>query len=237
MKSDDVLGVDAVIAAWTGEMDQLLRENREGVWRGMVFSDAALKLLALGDPVSAERVAEVAGLALVDVQETFAKIKEQGGELDGDGNLVGLALTLNRTPHRFTVNGRILYTWCALDAVFMPGLLQETAVVESSCPTTGAPIRLRISPDGIEEVVPETAVLSIAVPGLSCRCAGDAEEKAKTGPTSDGCSQMHFFASRTAGERWISSHPNTIIFTPDEAYRLAVANWISRRETAVNNSP
>lgn len=222
--------IDDIIAAWTAEMDKLQNQNPEGVWRGMAFSDAALKLLAQAQPVTPTQVAEAADLPLPDVQETFAKIKEQGGELDEDGHLIGLALTLNPTPHHFIVNGRTLYTWCALDAVFMPGLLGETAVVKSTCPTTNTPIQLTISPEGIEQVTPETAVLSIAIPGLSCRREDDAPDKPKTGPNSDGCNQMHFFASLEAAESWVGVHPGTAVFTPEEAYKLAYANWISRRQ-------
>src|SRR5262245_22737561 len=32
----------------------------------------------------------------------------------------GRSLTLHPTPHRFTVNGRQLYTWCALDTLIFP---------------------------------------------------------------------------------------------------------------------
>lgn len=30
-------------------------------------------------------------------------------------------------PHRFVMNGRILQAWCALDTLFLPKLLAETA--------------------------------------------------------------------------------------------------------------
>lgn len=83
--------------------------------------------------------------------------------------MVGLALTLNPTPHRFIVKGSTLYTWCALDAIFLPGLLGETAVVESACLTSGETIRLSVTPDSVVTYSPSTAVLSIAVPGLTYR--------------------------------------------------------------------
>lgn len=224
------LTVEDVIAAWTAERDQLEIRNPDGVRQGINFSNQALKLLAQGKPVSSAQMADASGLPLAEVQDTFAKIMEQGGEVDEAGNLVGLALTLNPTPHRFSLNGRTLYTWCALDAVFLPGLLDETAEVESTCPTTGQPIRLTISPYGIEALSPETAVLSIAVPGLSCRREEHAPGKAKTGPTSESCNQMHFFANEEAAERWGQTHPGTVVFSPDEAFRLAYVNWISRRK-------
>jgi alkylmercury lyase len=223
------LTVDNVIKAWTAETDKALAKNPEEGRRAMSFNNQALKLLAQGSPVSPAQLADTSGRPVTEVEEIFAKMQERGVEVDETGNLVGLALTLNPTPHRFILNGRTLYTWCALDAVFMPGLLDVTAEVESTCPTTGKPIQLTISPDGIEAFTPETAVLSIAVPGLSCRREDDDASKARTGPKSDSCNQMHFFASNEAAELWAQSHPGTAIFTPEEAYRLAYANWIGRR--------
>jgi alkylmercury lyase len=223
------LTVDDVIKAWTAERDKALAKNPEGVRQGMILNDQALKLLAQGSPVSPTQLADASGVPVTEVEEIFAKMQERGVEVDEAGNLVGLALTLNPTPHRFIINGRTLYTWCALDAVFMPGLLGVTAEVESTCPTTGKLIQLTISPDGIEAFTPETAVLSIAVPGLSCRREDDDASKDKTGPKSDSCNQMHFFVSYESAEVWVQSHPGTVIFTPGEAYRLANANWIGRR--------
>ena len=222
------LTVEDVIAAWTAEHDRKLVEIPDSVHEGVTFSDQALKLLAQGNPVSPQQLAKASGLSLVEVEETLKIIREEGVEVDEAGNLVGMALTLNPTPHRFIVNGRPLFTWCALDAVFMPGLLGETAEVESTCPITREPIRLTISPKGIEAFSPKTAVLSIAVPGLSCRRDDDAPDKTKTGPTSDSCNQMFFFSNEEAAETWLQTHPGTVIFTPDQAYRLAYANWIAR---------
>lgn len=229
--SHSELTLEDVIEAWTSDMDRMQHKAAGGVWRGMSFSSHAVRLLALGRPVSTRQLAEVSGLPLSDVQDTFAKIQEQGGELDKDGNLVGLALTLNPTPHRFVLNGRSLYTWCALDAVFLPGLLGETASIESICPTTGELIQLTIQPDGVADYAPQTAVISVAVPGISCRREDDEATKPKTGPKSDGCSQMHFFASQEPAQAWVEQRPGLVVLTIEEAYRLAYENWIGRQMT------
>lgn len=224
------LTFDDVIAAWTSESDRRQAEDAEAAQRSVAFADAALALLAQGRPVSHEAVARTSGLPPAKVEEFFAEVKERGGEFDESGKLVGLELTLNPTLHRFLLDGRTLYTWCALDAIFLPGLLGKTAEVESTCPETGREIRLTVTSDGVADYSPASTVLSITVPGHSCRREDDAEDKLETGPSSDSCGQMFFFASRAAGEQWLTTHPAVVLFTPEEAYELAFANWIGRRQ-------
>jgi hypothetical protein len=40
---------------------------------------------------------------------------------------------------------------------------------------------------------------------------------------------MHFFASRESAETWLKNRPGIAILTVDEAWRLAKANWLDRR--------
>jgi hypothetical protein len=40
---------------------------------------------------------------------------------------------------------------------------------------------------------------------------------------------MHYFASRESAETWLKDHPGVAIFTVDEAWQLAKANWLDRR--------
>lgn len=222
--------VESVIDAWTSERNQIVEANPEAVHFSMHLTDTVLKILAKGKPATAKAVAHQAELPLSEVEETFELIQKQGGEFDNMGNLVGLALTLNPTPHLFRVNGHDLFTWCSLDAMFIPGLLGTTAEVLSTCPVTNQSIKLTITPDGVADFSPATTVLSITVPGVSCRRDDDAPEKPKTGPSSDGCSQMYFFSSPEAAEEWLAGRSGIAIFTIEDAYRLASINWIERRK-------
>ena len=222
--------VDEVIQAWTSQIDDKPEDEREAINERFRLSLELLRLLAEGRPVSARKVATQAGLPLEAVEAALEKFEKEGGEFDQHGNLVGAALTLNPTPHRFRLNGNELYTWCSLDAIFLPGLLGKTAEVESTCPVTGEPIRLTIAPDGIVAASPEQAVLSITIPGVSC-ATDDSCASNKTGPQSDACSQMHFFSSQEAAETWLVNHPGVVIFSLDEAFLLAKENWIDRFRT------
>jgi hypothetical protein len=98
--------------------------------------------------------------------------------------------------------GRVCYTWCSLDAIFLPRLLGKKAEVESTCSETGREFHLTVTPDGIADYSPASTVLSNTVPGLACRCEDDADDKPENGPSSDSCSQMFFFCiGRRAGQQ------------------------------------
>jgi alkylmercury lyase len=58
-------------------------------------------------------------------------------ETDEQGRIVGSGLTLRPTPHRFALDGRQLYTWCALDTLIFPVVLGQGATVESPCHGAG----------------------------------------------------------------------------------------------------
>lgn len=75
-----------------------------------------LRLLAEGEPVTIAELATASGRSENTVRRGLSSVPD--AEYDDDGRILGLALTLRPTPHRFTVAGRQLYTWCALDTLF-----------------------------------------------------------------------------------------------------------------------
>lgn len=225
--------VEEVIAAWTAPLERKLAEDAEGVRRAFYLTQHLLRLLAEGQPVSAEALAARANVPLEIVADAFQQIKKKGGEFDEAGRVVGNVLTLKPTPHRFAANGRTLYAWCALDTIFLPGLLAETAAIESTCPVTGQTIRLTITPDGVTHYSPAGAVVSIAVPGVSCNREEPASEADRAIKAREGCRQMNFFSSRTAAEEWVKDFPGVAIFTIEEAWQLARVHWLDRRQQEV----
>lgn len=219
---------EEVIQTWTTLLDERQVQDPEAYRESMRVTDIMLRLLAEGQPVSAKRFAQAAGVPLAEAEEFFAEYQESGGEFDDEGRLVGAALTLNPTPHHLIFDGRTLYTWCALDALFIPGLIGMTAQVQSTCPVTNQEIRLTVSPEGVVNYDPQTTVLSMTIPGVSCKTE---QSKTQTGPESDTCSQIHFFATSAAAREWLQDHPGVVIFTVEAAWRLAETNWIARRKT------
>lgn len=225
------LTADEVIEAWLTQTDEQYEKHPPEVVRNsMQMTDSMLRLLAEGQPISARQLADKLTVPLETIESAFEQVRKGGYEFDDQGNLVGAALTLNPTRHQVKFDGKTLYAWCALDTLFIPGLLGVTAEVTSTCPQTGEAISLTITPTGIPSFNPAETVLSIAVPGVSC-ARGD---RRLTGPDSESCTQMQFFASRKAAEIWSQNYPGVAILTVAEAWRLANENWILRREKLFN---
>jgi alkylmercury lyase len=185
-----------------------------------------VRALAAGRPLSPATYAAAVGLALEQVPAVFARFRAAGLEFDDEGNLVGAALTLRATPHRFHLADLQLFAWCSLDTLFLPGLLEAPAQIESSCPVTGEPIRLRVTPDRVESYLPTTTVLSIVLPGISCSTD-------RAGPLSCVCSQMLFFAHRTAAQTWMRDRPGLAVLSVEDAFELARQHFIEPARRAV----
>lgn len=163
------LSSDEVIDAWLTQHDERYGKHPPvAIHNHMLVTDTMVKMLAEGLPVSAPLVTDRLAIPVENIKAAFEKVRKGGYEFDEDGSLVGAALTLNPTRHHLKFDGKTLYAWCALDTLFLPGLLGRTAEVTSTCPQTGETISLTLTPTGITTFHPSGTVLSIAVPGVSC---------------------------------------------------------------------
>jgi len=124
-------------------------------------------------------------------------------------------LAAARMHHRFEVDGRTLSTWCAWDSLFIPEILGKSARVTSPDPENGEVVRLLVSPDRIESVDPEGAVVSFLLPDAHDFDISAANVMAKF------CHFVFFFTSRSSGESWMAKHPGTFLYSLDEAFVLA----------------
>jgi alkylmercury lyase len=174
---------------------------------GLQLAPHAVRLLAEGEPVELERLAQASGWALEAVEAALDA--QTSVERDDRGRLVGLALTLRPTAHRFTVDGHTLYAWCASDTLMFPVILGRPGIVESTCPQTGRPIRIELTPGGIERLDPPDTVVSAVRPSGTL-----ADVRTET------CQHGHFFSSATAATRWTDEHRDGYLHSVDEAFRL-----------------
>ena len=165
---------------------------------------ALLRELARGLPVSVRTLAEASGQAVNQVES----ILEQAPDIEYDpaGNIVGYGITLRQTPHAFEVEGRMLYTWCALDTLIFPALLGKPARVRSLCPQTGMPVSATVHPHELREVEPARAAVSLVVP--------------QSGIRQSFCCEVHFFASHEEGNRWAQRHPEVNVVSVASAFLL-----------------
>jgi alkylmercury lyase len=157
--------------AWASQFAGLSQVEVDERVRGFA---TIVRAIAEHGMLSPERFAEAMGLDVSRAEELFAGLGAIGMQSDGTGNIVGAALTTQESPHKLRVGGKDLYAWCALDTLFIPGLLGEIADVESVCPTTGEPIRLRISPECVETCEPPDPWVSVFLPGGTSRQTGPA---------------------------------------------------------------
>jgi hypothetical protein len=102
---------------------------------------ALLRLLAHGEPVTIGQLAAIAGRPADHVTRVVAGWSDT--EYDQQGRIIAYGLTLRPMPHLFTLDGKQLYTWCALDTLFFPAIVGRLARVESPAP---ARARLYVSP-------------------------------------------------------------------------------------------
>lgn len=186
------------------------------------ISLATYRLLAHGDPVAVEDVANEAG---VPVSQAQACLEDWPGVYrDDDGRIVGYwGLALPEMDHRFEVGGRTLYTWCAWDALFIPELIDAEAAVTSTCPETGTEIDLAVAPACITAVSPSSAALSF-------------RHTISADVIQSFCSYVHFFESRQSAEVWSATRDNVTVLSIDEAFelghrknRLQYGDLLSRR--------
>jgi alkylmercury lyase len=171
-----------------------------------------MQALAKGNPVSPDELASIWGLPLEQVQLILAGAVEAGrAEIDARGNLVGGVLSLNPTAHRISMDGNQLYAWCAYDAIYAPGVVGKSAHIESQDPVTGEPVEATITPEGVADVRPKDAVVSVV----------GGKTDMRGGPQSPRCTQMLFFGSRESANQWLQGRTDVAILTVEEVFDLA----------------
>lgn len=178
---------------------------------------ALLRELARGKPVGAAQLARALGVPTVEAERLLAQESIRCLVYpDDQGRVVGFGgLAVAPMHHRFTVDGRTLWTWCAWDSLFLPELLNATARVESPDPETDEPVRLTVTPERIEAAQPEGAVVSFLLPGADGFTTSAANVMATF------CHRVLFFGSQESGERWVARHEGTFLYSLAEAFELA----------------
>ena len=167
-------GLEEARAAWARAYEGLTQAE---VDRRVTGLTALVRGIARSGAVTPEDFSRETALSAEQASEVFEELAAIGLERDDEGRIVGAALTTTRTPHAVTFAGRSLFAWCALDTLFIPGLLDEVAEIESTCPVSQTPIRLTVTPEGVSAVSPPEAALTVVLPGVG-------SSGATTGPAS-----------------------------------------------------
>jgi alkylmercury lyase len=178
---------------------------------------ALYRELSKGAAIDDAQLARALGIAPAEIRALLQRDSIKSlTYADGEGRVLGFG-GLAATPmhHRFEVDGRELWTWCAWDSLFIPEILRRTAHVASPDPETGEIVRLVVSPGEIKSVKPAKAVISFIRPDAQIFGASAANVISKF------CHFIFFFASPESGERWIARNSGTFLCSLDDAFALA----------------
>ncbi len=172
--------------------------------------------LAQGEPVLRSELAE----ALEAPTDTVDELLEHPNlrsltYTNKQGWIIGFGgLAVREMPHRFRIDGRTLYTWCAWDGLFIPVILGVEAEVESPAPGSTVRVRLRVAPDGVVRVQPPSAVMSFLLPSAQTFQADALKAMAAF------CHFIFFFPDSDSAAEWMKSHPDTTVISISDAFEL-----------------
>jgi alkylmercury lyase len=97
---------------------------------------------------------------------------------------------------------------------------------EATCPATGTPITVDITPERVDRVDPATAVVAVVDLDVDLTLGPDRTD-------AEVCAQQPFFASPQAASRWLAEHPQGRLIPVrsfhDEARRLVA--WLEATPT------
>lgn len=172
---------------------------------------ALYRALAEGRPVPPERLARVLGTATSEVVDAITD--RPGIVLDEAGCVTAyFGLTLKPMPHRILLGGQELFTWCAWDTLLVASITGREAEVSSPCVQTGAPVHLRLGPDGVEVAHPAGARMTMVTPPLD-DLAADFHAAF--------CARIHFVVDDGAAAGWLAANPDGLILGLAEAFAYA----------------
>ncbi len=167
------------------------------------------RTLAKGQPVEHAEIAGCTNLAESHVDEVLGSWP--GVFYDDEGRVIGFwGLALQDMPHRLEVGGTEIHTWCAWDPLFIGPLLGKPGHVESLDPVSGEKLSLTVTPEGVENLSHEDAVVSFLIP----------DKPWDQNVIQEFCHFVLFVTTRETGERWVAEHEGTLLLSVDDAYEI-----------------
>jgi len=178
------------------------------------LSIAIYRLLAKGRAVQVADLASATNLTALEIEELISLVPASAYDRARDQSFVSF-IGLSTTPaaHQFKVGAQTLYTWCVFDALFLPAILGQPAVLTTACPSTGQTIEVTINPDGVKSATPPQPVMSIIAPDTDA-CCSDLRGAF--------CSQINLFANRAAFSSWSKRGDADDCVCLDDAFALAM---------------
>ena len=172
---------------------------------------ATYRLLAAGMPASTAAIAREVGVPTDRVERALDSwpgvFRDHTGDVAG---FWGLSTAPLDPEYRLQIEGDTSYAWCALDTLFIPPLMGKQVSVEATDPVTGQPVSLVVDRNGVRELTPAEAVVSMVIPDAAFDY--DVIESF--------CHKVLFFASEDSGRKWVAEHDGTMLLTVEEAFEV-----------------
>jgi alkylmercury lyase len=175
-----------------------------------------LRLLAqAGKPVTRDQALEAVAELGVDCATADALL-DGWTERNDTGEIAGLGITYNPTPHGLTIDGVPMWAWCGVDTLIFVHILDKPTAIESTAPGSGEVVRLHATPSGITEVDPTGAVATQRVPGRD-----QVDLSTKNAIWSTFCHHNFFFPNRDQAQRRAAGRDDIAILSMPEAFAAA----------------
>jgi alkylmercury lyase len=182
------------------------------------IATAVHRLISLGKPVEPAATGEAVG---IDIDYLEAKLASRPGIYRDKGGRVtgfwGHAIVKLDLEYRLIADGQTTYAWCALDTLFILGIIGATVRVEASDPISSEPISMLVGRVGASGISPAGALVSMVVP--DGQFGYDVIESF--------CHRVLFFASEETGATWIAAHPDTTLLSVADAFEVGRASQIT----------
>ena len=192
------------------EYEQLKNQLLADMMAIPAFFPALLRLVSRGEPVPIAALATEVHIPIHDIEQWLRQ--QPGTDWDSQGRLLGFLLTQRPTNHRFVLDGRTLYTFCAADALIFPALLGQTANVESRCADSGQQVHVKVEPNAVVFADPGQTMVS-HIPGSLSSCD----------IRSTVCNHGVFYASVESALHWQERHPNGVVLPVEEFFNICLA--------------
>lgn len=194
----------------------------------LTFGYAVIGLTNFGErPLEITRLAEVLDMPAGEAGVRLRKWGGWPGTRVEDGIITVSPGRAKAAPRRVLQIGdrRFGVTGCAPEIFLYAPLVRPSLQVKETCPVTGTPIRLVLTPSRVEHVEPAGAVLPLPGPQstlYSCaEAASSGEEVDADACDASLCSQAPLFSSAEAAQGWLAAHPGGRVFPIRQAWDLS----------------
>tara|TARA_R110001583_G_scaffold38171_2_gene123320 strand:+ start:8163 stop:8762 length:600 start_codon:yes stop_codon:yes gene_type:complete len=197
-------------------MNQLLETQLKSMLSDIGIEDLGFiiniqKELIKGNPIP---IVKYYNLIDLTIEKANALLDILGERNENNQITAFSGLSLTPTQHKFIVQNKVLYTWCALDAILFTEWLDVSSQIISRDPIDNSLIGLNIECDHLISTNPYPLYVSWVSAMNKCNIKGSF------------CNHVSFWASKQTADQWLQNNPEGKIVTIDdffESHKIGMA--------------